>query len=206
MQPLVIHIDSTIEAELVIRLQNSDTVEQGAAFAQLYRLYHRHLYNIALKYLKNPTFAEDALQEVFLKLWTHRQTLDGQQSLKAFLSITMRNHVLNVLRDQKREILHYIEYTLDWSESEEALDETKNWEECKALLEQGVAQLSPQKKRVFQLRTQNGLNNEQVANQMGLSINTVKFQFSQALHFLRTYVRNRTELVLFPTILFLLIG
>jgi RNA polymerase sigma-70 factor (family 1) len=163
------------------------------AFGQIYRLYHKHLYGIALRYLKNPDLAEDALQEVFLKLWNVRQELDDDQSLKAYLSVVMRNHVLNVIRSQQREIAHYVEYTLNWSDADDEEDENKRWEQSMLLLEQGVSQLSPQKKRIFQLRISEHLNNEQIAQRLGLSINTVKFQFSQSLHFLRTYIRNRAD-------------
>jgi RNA polymerase sigma factor (sigma-70 family) len=131
-----------------------------------------------------------------LKLWNVRQELDDDHSLKAYLSVVMRNHVLNVIRNQQREIANYVEYTLNWSESDDEGDENKRLEQSIWLLEQGVSQLSPQKKRIFQLRITEHLNNEQIAQLLGLSINTVKFQFSQSLHFLRTYIRNRTEILL----------
>jgi RNA polymerase sigma-70 factor (family 1) len=172
----------------------TDDLKKGdeMAFEEVYRLYHRHLYYIAVRYLKDPALAEDALQEVFLKLWSHRQTLDGQQSLKAFLSVMMRNHVLNTIRDKQREILHHIEYTAEWSETDAENVQEEEWQTYEQLVAEGVSHLSPQKKRVFQLKTQGGLNNEQIAHQLGLSINTVKYQFSQSLHFLRGYVRRHS--------------
>ncbi|MFN4146937.1 MAG: RNA polymerase sigma factor [Runella sp.] len=166
------------------------------AFAEVYQQYHRWLYAIGLKYLKNPDLAQDALQEVFLKLWEHRHTLRDEESLKAYLSVIMRNHVLNVIRNQNREIQQFIEYTLNWSEVEDSSDSNRRWEEYLSLVDQGVSQLSPQKRKIFQLRLRDHLNNEQIAQRLGLSINTVKFQFSQALHFLRTYVRNRADVFL----------
>ncbi|MCU0342014.1 MAG: sigma-70 family RNA polymerase sigma factor [Spirosomaceae bacterium] len=186
------NVSKTIPESLTQQLREGSE----EAFEQVYHLYHKHLYAIALKYLKNPDLAEDALQEVFLKLWNVRQELDDDHSLKAYLSVVMRNHVLNVIRNQQREIANYVEYTLNWSESDDEGDENKRLEQSIWLLEQGVSQLSPQKKRIFQLRITEHLNNEQIAQLLGLSINTVKFQFSQSLHFLRTYIRNRTEILL----------
>ncbi len=204
MPPLVANNNSVIEVQLIVDLQGEVSLLAEAAFAKVYRLYNRYLYGIALKYLKDPALAEDALQDIFLKFWTHRYHINTEQSLKGFLATMMKNHVLNVLRDQKREILRYIEYTLDWSESEGTGEEIKQWDEYSSILQQGISKLSPQKKKVFELRMQSGLKNEEVAFQMGLSINTVKFQFSQALHFLRTYVQHRIEIILFPILFWIM--
>jgi RNA polymerase sigma-70 factor (ECF subfamily) len=58
------------------------------------------------------------------------------------------------------------------------------------IAEAGISRLSAQKKRIFQMRTQCGLSNEEVATQLGISIGTVKVQFSQATKFLRDYLEK----------------
>ena len=56
-----------------------------SAFAQIYDQYNQTLYHFALRYLKDKTLAEDALQEVFVKLWQQRGKLEHELPLKGFL-------------------------------------------------------------------------------------------------------------------------
>jgi RNA polymerase sigma-70 factor (ECF subfamily) len=56
-------------------------------------------------------------------------------------------------------------------------------------MDQAIEQLSPRKKHIFKLRTVEGLSNEEIAARLGISIHTVKFQFSQASQLLRHYLK-----------------
>lgn len=89
------------ETILARNIRNGDV----RSFEILYQRYHRQLHNLAVKYLKQQVLAEDAVQEIYLKIWLHREELDELRSVKGLLFTMMRNHLLNRLRDQKREIL-----------------------------------------------------------------------------------------------------
>src|SRR5919199_4520094 len=102
---LPMHAELT-DTELTLRLAQND----AAAFETLFHRYYRFLFTIASQYLKDPVLAEDALQDVYLKLWTHRDSLDASQSVKSYLATAMRHQVLNRLRDDKRAILRHIDH------------------------------------------------------------------------------------------------
>jgi RNA polymerase sigma-70 factor (family 1) len=156
------------------------------AFRQVYQKYHKPLYFIAVRYLKEPSLAEDAVQEVFVKLWINRLNLNGQLSLKGFLFTTLKNHVLNVIR-------HYKVLISQNATASYVTDRQYEWEEYTHLVEAGIEKLSPQRREIFRLRTFDGLDNAQVADRLGLSINTVKFQFSQASKFMREFLKNQAD-------------
>lgn len=178
------------ETMLSVRLKAGD----DKAFEEIYFRYYKHLYAIGLKFLKNPDLAEDAIQDVFLKLWDHRNTLNEAYSIKNFLSVAMRNHVMNVIRDHHAAIWEYLSFGIEELTGEDTTADTYQLQEYSTILEQGLKQLPPQREKIFRLRVFDGLNNEQIAQQLSISINTVKFQFSQATKFIKDYLGKHADL------------
>ncbi|MBD2752354.1 RNA polymerase sigma-70 factor [Spirosoma validum] len=164
------------------------------AFEEIFFRYYKHLYAIGLKFLKNPDLAEDAVQDIFLKLWDHRDALNEAYSIKNFLSIAMKNHVMNVIRDHHTAIWEYISFGTEELAGEDTTSNTYQLQEYGAILEQGLRQLPPQREKIFRLRVFSGLNNEQIAQQLSISVNTVKFQFSQATKFIKAYLGKHADL------------
>ena len=60
------------------------SLRQGSedAFTVIYERYHKLLYVLAYKYLKSTYSSEDAVQQVFLKLWEARSPTDGEREFK----------------------------------------------------------------------------------------------------------------------------
>ncbi len=162
-----------------------------SAFALVYKKYHNQLYFSALSYFKDPCQAEDVVQDIFIKLWTFRENLKENLSLKSFLHTSMRNLILNTIRNNNTKLAKHTQI-LQWSESgRNYVEETLILEEYEKIIEGGISQLSPAKQNIFRLRTRSGLNNKEISEQLGLSINTVKFQFSNASRFMRGYLREK---------------
>ena len=81
------------EKLLVAELKNHN--EQ--AFRKLFDIYYREIYTFSLSLLKNIELAEENVQDVFLKIWLHRENLDLQQSFKSYLFTIARNQAFNFL-------------------------------------------------------------------------------------------------------------
>ena len=77
-------------------------IKQGSeeAFRVVYGKYHRILYAVALKMLKDRSAAENAVQHVFVKLWIGRQEMTVMLSLRNYLYTMTRNYILNYLRSR----------------------------------------------------------------------------------------------------------
>lgn len=72
---------------------------------QIARLFHTHsplVYRRALRLLKNPADAQEATQEVFIRLLQHLSRLDSERDLLPWLFRTTTNYCLNLLRDRGR--------------------------------------------------------------------------------------------------------
>ncbi|GAB3252015.1 RNA polymerase sigma-70 factor [Larkinella harenae] len=190
IRKLPIRLDQDAEKEIARRLKTGDE----AAFEEIFYRYYKHLYAIGIKFLKNADLAEDAVQEIFLKLWDHREMLNEAYAIKNFLSISMKNHVLNVIRDHHQDIWEYLSYEVEEHRGEDTTSNMFQWQEYGEILEKGMQGLTPQREKVFRLRVFNGLNNEEVASQLSVSVNTVKVQFSQATKFIKEYLNKHADL------------
>ncbi|AQG82068.1 RNA polymerase sigma factor [Spirosoma montaniterrae] len=186
------------DSELTLRLTRHDE----SAFELLFRRHYRYLYGVAVQYVKDPGLAEDALQEVYLKLWLNRTHLDPAQSVRAYLATAMRHQILNRLRDEKRAILRHIEQQTALPETDTSTEEAIMLNEYSLVVRQGLQLLPAQRRLVFTLRSESGLSNEEVAQQLDISINTVKVQYYHACRFLRDYLRQHADI---PTLMTLLL-
>ena len=139
------------------------------AFTILYDTYSEQVYRLAFKYLCNKELAEDAVQNLFMKVWIKRTSLDESRPLNHFLFTVLKNDLLTILRDPKNHI-----FVLD---------------DCLELLER-IEQLSPQRRKIFSLKISGKYSNQEIADKLNLSVNTIKFQYSQSLKQIKEIVRK----------------
>ena len=65
------------------------------AFCQIFDQYHRYLYVLASRYLMSESYAEDAVQYTFMKLWEGRTFFDFRSGIRNLLFTILKNYVLN---------------------------------------------------------------------------------------------------------------
>ncbi len=157
------------------------------AFSAIYEKYHRYLYSIALKYLKNTQMAEDAVQHVFVKLWESTSDIHIEINLKNYLYTMTKNYILNQIRDRKDEIsLNYMSAQIDIPGQDDVI-KAMNDKQMRNLLYRGVESLPPQKKEICMRKLETDDSNQQIADKMGISVNTVKSHYQESIKFLRSY-------------------
>ena len=88
------HPVSNEEVLLLEELRQGST----AAYITLYNRYSPSLYTYILHFLNVPEFAEDTLQEVFIKIWEIRERIDPRLSFSGYLYRITRNHVFKSLK------------------------------------------------------------------------------------------------------------
>ncbi|RFM36592.1 RNA polymerase sigma factor [Chitinophaga silvisoli] len=170
---------------LATRLKNGD----HSAFEELYATYHQLLYSVAFKYLKSAAVAEDAVHETFVRLWTHRDRLDPLQGVRNYLFKTLKFHILNLIRNNKRMLVKNYEISYNAGEIHQETESAIIFNDYKKVVDTAINSLSAQKKHIFKMKSEEGLSNEEVAQRLGLSINTVKFQYSQASKALKSVLK-----------------
>lgn len=178
-------------------------VEQGdvEAFTAVYYKYHKLLYVMAHRYLMNDAMAEDAVQHVFTRFWEFRAELRVGISLRNYLITMTKNHILNVIRNENTALAKNYEIAQSASEYEDTLVETLEKKEMMSLFYKAVDMLPPQKRDICLMKVQDELSNQEIADRLKLSINTIKTHYSEALKLLRVHLRKMLIIVTGLTLL-----
>ena len=169
--------------ELLLGLVQQD--DDQAAFAELYNRYWEDLLNIGFQRLKSIEAAEEAVQEVFVRLYIRRKQIFLTSSLAAYLKGALKYRIFNLYRAQQIHH-HYVETSLPISlANDETPYEQLQYKELNEKIQVAVT-LMPQKCReVFLLSRYESLPQQAIANRMGITLSTVKKHLTKALRILR---------------------
>ena len=158
------------------------------SFKRLFDSYKHRLYGYVLAIAHSPYAAEEITQEIFIKLWLCRDILHRVDNLDGYIFTIARNKTLNYLRKAA-----YDERLLKELQAF-AVPENNNVEEralageYDRLISDALTLLSPQRRLVYQLSRDKGLNHEEIAHHLHLSRHTVKNHMVEALRFIRQYL------------------
>lgn len=171
------------EKELLLKISEGDSV----AFGHLFDRYYSLIYSVSIKYLKVHELAEDMVQSSFLKIWEKRVTLNRVERFDHFLFRIARNEMTdhfrkNITRDKHQQRLREL-FDEEADNPEELLISKQN----RKRIADVIRELTPQQQTAYRLSRDEGLSYQQIAEQMGLSVNTVKVHISLALKALRSF-------------------
>jgi len=165
-----------------------------SAFKYFYEQQMFSLFRFAFSFLKNKEASEEVVNDVFLRLWEKRHTLDTIKNLKVYLYTAVKNGCLIYLRDNKKaeaidldsvEADHFY-FTLDAQQ----LLQTK---ELQKALEESINSLPPKCKLIFKLVKEDGLSYKEAACLLSLSEKTIDNQLVTALKKLHFVLRPFLE-------------
>ncbi len=153
------------------------------AFEELFHAFYPRLCAFAASYVESYDVARDVGQDVFLKIWQHREQWTLHTSLKSYLYQTVRNQSLNQRRGEQRRAER--EQTVGATQPAPAAEDEYSRKELEAAIWAAIDQLPPRRRRAFVLHRQHGLTYKEVAQVMGTQPKTVENQIGRALKFLR---------------------
>jgi len=166
-------------------LKDSDKIRiTNSNFEIVFETNFARLVNYANSFLNDSNLSEDLVQEVFLRLWEMRKELQIQNSLKEYLFRSVRNKCINTIRNQKLIEIYQNEYSQKSGE-EQFFSFQNNTDENIKLLYRAIEHLTPKRKQILHYGLF-GLKNQEIAEIMGVSVNTLKTQKSHAYRKLRT--------------------
>jgi len=150
------------------------------AFDDLYNKYAARLYNFSLKYLKSVEEAEEVVQEVFLYIWDKRDGLKPDSSFNAYIFTIAYNNIKKHFNKKSRDnaIKDDLIYTL--LQKENNLDKTIDYKFLLEKVELIINALPARRKEIFIKRKYDGLAVKQIAEELGISPNTVENQLASA--------------------------
>ena len=190
-----------MEEQLIKKLRKGDE----KAFRLLYDRHYVLLCRFANQILNNAALAEEVVDDVIFYLWEHRSEVEIRYSIRAYLMRAVRNRCLNELQSQShREELHLSSFLSP--ESMDFLDflfvDDKQplgmllEQELEDELKRSIDELPLECRRVFYKSRFEQKKYEEIADELGISVNTVKYHIKNALAFLQKRLGNYLKLLI----------
>jgi len=170
------------------------------AFSLLFQKYYKDLVLFGGNFLHDKVRCEDIVQTVFLKLWTDRETLGIEISLKSFLLRSVRNGCLDELRHQQvvREYESYSEIFGDMDNLD--TEQYILYSDLETHLNDSLDKLPAVCREAFEMNRFNGLKYKEIAQKLEVSERTVEVRIGKAIGLLRFHLKE-----FFVTIIVLLL-
>jgi RNA polymerase sigma-70 factor (ECF subfamily) len=164
------------------------------AFREVYNKYNKKVFSFAYYLTKSRDTAEDMVQEVFIKVWEKRDQIDPQRDFSPYIKTITQNHVYDFLKKAKRdkalqEKIYAGMQAIKQEEPDVILER-----ELKRLYAQAIKNLPPQKKIIYNLHRNEGFSYDEIAQQLGLSKNTVRNHLHEANKSVQDYVSGHSDL------------
>ena len=174
---------------------------EESAFDQVFRMYYAPLCDFSERYLKNKTDAEEAIEKMFVNLWHKKTVFEDEDHVRAFLYRSAYNSSLNILRSSQRQTRREQEFGLKAGLTEESYLNNLLRSELMGIIYREIEKLPEQYARVIKMSYQEGLKNEEIAQALGLSLQTVKNYKTKGLLILKTRMPYGVWLVLWGSVL-----
>ncbi|UPK72091.1 RNA polymerase sigma factor [Chitinophaga filiformis] len=155
------------------------------AYQYLFETYWGQVFGACLHLTKSPEQAKDLTQDIFLKIWDHRQKLPAVRNFDSYIYTIARNLVRDqlrtaIFRESNREfLLHY--FSAKGVSPQEILEEKQLSEKVKA----AISSLPLKLQQVFTLSQLEGLSHKEIAGRLDISPLSSKTYMVRALLLLR---------------------
>ena len=176
-----------ITYELLTRLKNGDIL----AFDRIYELYSHKLFSFVFKILKNESEADDIVQEVFVKIWESRDRLEDYKLLNSYFFTIAYNNSIDLIRKRinNKKYLEHLKNSAVINITPNAISQIE-FNELNIQAEKLIANLPERQRQVYLLHREKGLTYPEIAEQLGISKNTVENHMVKALKYLRQNMDN----------------
>lgn len=163
------------DEQLILLILKSD---KQHGFKLLFYRYYRPMCVFGSKYINSIEVVEDIVQEILICLWNCK-TFDRFTNLKSYLFTSVKNKCLSAIR--KESPLSLNDSDLIWESDLFIQEDSKELiEEHISTLNRAISELSPACQEVFKMVAIERLKYREVADELNISINTVKTQVKKA--------------------------
>jgi RNA polymerase sigma-70 factor (family 1) len=162
-------------------------------FSEIFRQHEHKLYTLALKLTKSDQLAKDIIQDVFLKLWDQRYLISSIINIEAWLYRVTENKIIDFLRKASAD--NRLKEKI-WDQLQQIVNESEQYlaaKEYNQIILKAIDQLPPQRKLIYQLNKESGMNYREIADKLHLSKHTVKNQLSTAVQSVRNFLARNAK-------------
>ncbi len=170
-------------------------------FNLIFKKYRDRIYGYLFSVTKSREASEEMVLDIFLKIWHGREGATEIRDLEAYLFRIAHRRAIDFFRATKRspelqDAIWEAMATVPGPDDADTLIHRKNIEQ---LIKEAVNQLSPQRKKVFELRNLEDMSYAEIGESMQLSSNTVRNHLAAAVQSIRAYLLKNKALLLLPS-------
>lgn len=163
----------------IYHLQTDDTYR----LRQIVHQTHDQLLSVLLSFTKDRHLCEDLIQEAYIRLWQHMDSLQDDATAIFLLKRYTRNLLLDELRKVSRRqalLVKMPKAGIQSSVEEQAIERERY-----AIIQTAVNKLPRQQRLIFLMHKEEAMSYKQIAGQLGIATGTIEKQMGRALRFLR---------------------
>jgi RNA polymerase sigma-70 factor (family 1) len=163
-------------------------------FSDIFRQHEHRLFILALRLTKSEQTASDIIQEVFLKLWEQREGIYRINNMEAWLYRLTENKIIDFLRKAAAD--NRLKEKI-WAGLQQIMNETELHiaaKEYNQIIQKAINELPPQRRLIYQLNKEEGLDYQQIADELQISRHTVKNQLFTAVQSVRRFITKSGKL------------
>lgn len=164
------------------------------AFTELFHIYTPKLLPFVIKLTRNEHLAQEMIQETFLRLWVNRSELVKVNEPASWIFRIAANVSITWLRKQSNRQRLLKEVELTESTSPNSITDKLETKELNLIINTAVNALPERRQQIYRLSREQGLNHQQIAEQLNLSTITVANQIGISLKFIRQFINKETGL------------
>ncbi|WP_142830842.1 RNA polymerase sigma factor [Planococcus soli] len=182
-------MEKSTDTSLYLRISDQDK----EALEQLYDRYEKILFSFLYKMLEDRDLAEEALQEVFIKIWRGKGVYDESKGkFTSWLFRMAQNTAIDLIRKRKKPTVP-IEEAAQTASNDAPVDVQVEWQEKQEQIQTAVQHLSAEQQKMIDLFYFKGHTHETIADMCDIPLGTVKSRIRLALKKLKTSLHGMQE-------------
>lgn len=158
------------------------------AFKDLYHYYSEELRPLIWRYADSGIDIQEILQETFFKVWMNRDKLPEIENFRAWVFKIASREYLFMLRKKLNYNKRLDAYSVMSTDTPSTPFEVTHLEEIRKSIDQAISQLSPQRRKIYEMSRKQGLKIEEIADQLSISPQTVKNSLQTVLKLIRDHL------------------
>lgn len=179
--------------------QSWQLISQGdkKVFEQVFNTYYQLLCNYACSMLKDIDEAEEVVQNMFFNIWTKRESLQVNTSIKSYIYRATHNDCLNKIKHGKVRTVYAQDYKSSMNIQDHDSAQVLQAKELGNTINKAIDTLPEQCGLVFKLSRFENLKYQEIAERLDISVKTVENHMGKALKILRSELKDYLHIIIF---------